>query len=172
MLILGLLLFNADCCKSDNGFDKLPPATQIGNNTFGCLVNGKVWRNEGIGVSPAGNLWQTVGRNLFEITAVKSISNSVYQSIFIEIKLPIVAGKYNISKDVSAGFADAHANCCYRTDSISSSGIIEITKFDTVNFIISGIFNFNVKKYNIMGCNGNCDSIVNVTEGRFDIKYE
>ena len=55
-LYLALLLLT-QCSKSNtddpapvapNPVDALPPATQTGQRTFGCLLNGKAW-------TPAGN---------------------------------------------------------------------------------------------------------------------
>jgi hypothetical protein len=48
MLALGFLLLNAASCTDEEYGDKLPPETQNGNNTFGCLLNGKVWLPEGV----------------------------------------------------------------------------------------------------------------------------
>ena len=44
IFIFCLLLFN-NCKKNEQ--DALPPATQNGANTFGCLVNGKPWVSTG-----------------------------------------------------------------------------------------------------------------------------
>ena len=41
------LLCAASCKKENKNEDQLPPATQTGANTFGCLVNGKVWIPKG-----------------------------------------------------------------------------------------------------------------------------
>lgn len=46
-MLLIILLANADGCKDDpkpkTELEKLPPATQEGKHTFGCLVDGKAW---------------------------------------------------------------------------------------------------------------------------------
>lgn len=41
-----LLLFGSSACKTDvlSPKEELPAATQEGLNTFGCLVNGEVWK--------------------------------------------------------------------------------------------------------------------------------
>ena len=57
------LLFSAmKCTKDSNNFmpgyppyddsTKLPPITQNGANTFGFILNGKVWRPHGIETTP------------------------------------------------------------------------------------------------------------------------
>jgi len=45
ILLLLLTTFTLSCCNNDddnpqNPLDQLPPATQTGANTFGCLING------------------------------------------------------------------------------------------------------------------------------------
>jgi hypothetical protein len=49
-------------------------------------------------------------------------------------------------------------------------GEIYLTKFDTINNIVSGTFFYKIKKYNIK--NDYNDTVANITEGRFDIKLE
>jgi hypothetical protein len=47
-----LLICFAQCKKtSTNPIDQLPPATQIGANTFGCLINGQAFTPGGSGLS-------------------------------------------------------------------------------------------------------------------------
>ncbi len=47
-ILLLLTLFTLSCCKNDddtptNPIDQLPPATQVGANTFGCLLDGQAF---------------------------------------------------------------------------------------------------------------------------------
>ena len=48
-VILLSTLLGASCKKTNtpSPTDQLPPTTQTGANTFGCLVNGKVWIPKG-----------------------------------------------------------------------------------------------------------------------------
>lgn len=50
------------------------------------------------------------------------------------------------------------------TTNIIDNGILTITRFDPVNFIISGTFSFKAKEINT-------GEIVEITEGRFDMQY-
>ncbi len=173
MLAFGFILLNAASCCKDENEETLPPETQTGANTFGCLVNGKVWLNGGYAPFPSSNLYASVYPNEFVIGALKSNDN-MYQSIFIDVKAPISIGKFNLnSENHQAKFADGITNCYYQTDSISSKGTLEITKFDSINKIVSGQFSFIAFKYKptTIAVIGNCDSTINITEGRFDIKY-
>jgi hypothetical protein len=38
-----LLLIVASCSSDDTNGNRLPPETQVGANTFGCLINGKTF---------------------------------------------------------------------------------------------------------------------------------
>ena len=52
LIVIGLTL---SCCNNDddNGGDTLPPETQTGANTVGCLVNGEVFLPKAEGINPA-----------------------------------------------------------------------------------------------------------------------
>ena len=49
LLITSFVLLSSSCKKSKptNPVDQLPPETQTGANTFGCLVNGEVFKPGG-----------------------------------------------------------------------------------------------------------------------------
>jgi hypothetical protein len=55
LLFLFATVLTLSCCSKDdnkptNPIDKLPPATQTGANTAGCLVNGKAFLPKGTGI--------------------------------------------------------------------------------------------------------------------------
>jgi Family of unknown function (DUF6252) len=171
MLLLGFLLINEASCRRDKYEETLPPVSQTGNNTFGCLVNGMVWRNKGPAPFPSSNLYFSKSL-ITQIVAIRSDHDSIYQVISIGIKMPITIGRYALnSLNYQAKFTNAVTNCYYQTDSISATGTLEITKYDTINNVISGLFNFKATKItsNNIASKGNCDSTINITEGRFDI---
>lgn len=168
-LALGILLFSAISCCKDKDEDKLPPETQEGKNTFGCLVNGKVWVPTGI-TFPSPNINAEVSKTQFRIGALKSKGGYVS----FNIQFQPSSGIFNLNNEkCMAAYGNSTANCYYRTDSITSIGTLEITKFDSINNIISGRFSFNASKFLIVGTvsDESCDSTVTITEGRFDIKY-
>ena len=55
-LLLAALLGLSQCQKKDAGpakpEDQLPPATQTGAGTFGCLLNGQPWTPQGYDGKP------------------------------------------------------------------------------------------------------------------------
>ncbi len=159
------------CTLSDNDpkpkteLEKLPPATQEGKNTFGCLVNGKAWfttsTTNAFGVYQLGHLaiggklfdpFQSIGIDLLESVDYPEISTGNY--------ILISTGPF--SPEVSFF---ASSTCYY--GSVENldllSGELIITKFDKVNFTISGLFEFTL-------AHDGCDTL-KVTDGRFDIMY-
>lgn len=64
LLFLSLILLSTSSCKDDddtptNPVDQLPPATQTGENTFGCLLDGEVFIPSG-GTNPLDCVYQFV----------------------------------------------------------------------------------------------------------------
>lgn len=171
-LALLFLLFYAASCDSDDDNDTLPRETQDGRNTFGCLVNGKVWEKGGDLSFPHPNLGAFVGENEFGITASR-FGNNIFQTISIDVAQPLKVDTYSFNNnECIASFSDRETDCYYQTY-LHYIGKLEITKFDSVKKIISGRFNFKAFIYNADTINsaGTCDSSITITEGRFDIHY-
>jgi len=51
LLLLSVLTLCATSCTEKDYEEKLPPETQEGRYTFGCLVNGEIWLPEGMPLS-------------------------------------------------------------------------------------------------------------------------
>jgi len=153
-------------CKKDSGNSSLalPPATQEGKNTFGCIVNGSVWLPE----LPIGyfggipRIYASYYKGKLTIGANKYKDPDNWQSIYFYIynnsKGKFILKKSDLTNKTN-GVIFGYNHCDLETDSIQS-GIIEITRFDTLNHIFSGTFSFEIKN--------NCGS-VKVTDGRFDL---
>ena len=169
------ILLTASQCKKDL-LGKLPPETQTGANTFGCLVNGEAWVPTGTNPysgqnvlakyeysypSPTGYTliitahdYEGKPRSFFNIgmDSTKLASGSV---------LNITNKKGNGGGTFSKNDENSNYVTYYTNDSLSGS--LQITKLDEVNQIISGTFWFDA--INRFG------EKVEVREGRFDIKY-
>jgi hypothetical protein len=52
IIFIAFVLMASGCKKNNNSnnspIDQLPPATQIGANTFGCLINGQAFTPGGV----------------------------------------------------------------------------------------------------------------------------
>ncbi len=167
-------LLAASCKKnhSNNAEDQLPPATQTGTNTFGCLINGTVYVSKGSGGTGSPNPKKIfdLGLNglLYLQIDARQYDTEHHQngSFFINIDSLRGTGIYNIytnKKQLGVGFEQIPSCGILPDDDIQyKSGRITITAYDMVNGIISGVFNFKIKPLN-------CDTLF-ITDGRFDFK--
>lgn len=165
LLLLLLTTFSLSCCNNDNDkpqnpVDQLPPATQTGANTFGCLING-----EPFVVSNTSNQSAIYQGNLLQISATFENSNSD-QSIAFNLLNPLnINETYTFNNNAyKAGYSYISNNitCIYDFDK-TYQGVINFTKIDTINFIVSGTFEFST-------ITENCQDI-KITNGRFDLQY-
>ena len=160
---LALLTIGFSACEEE---DELPSITLEGKNTFGCLVNGKLFTPK----APPGQVGTEA--DLFQLgdTATSvNIYGSNYasdQSFFISIidspELQIDK-TYSLTDSTCCGieyseFGD-FPSCRYKK---SLSGHVKLLKFDINQKILSGTFEF--KAYSDA-----CNDTVTITEGRFDI---
>ncbi len=162
LFALSLQLFvacNKDDDKPQNPIDQLPPATQTGANTFGCLING-----EPFVVSNTSNQTAIYQGGVLQIGG--SIDNSdmdvniilrISESISINTIYSLTNITFNQSLFINNG------NGCYYDFANTISGSVTITNFDQTNFIIAGTFNFSTET-------NECENIT-ITNGRFDLQY-
>jgi len=167
-LILLLLLASCDGCKKDDPkpkteLEKLPPATQEGKDTFGCLVNGKAWVIESTTNTDAVyqiGILQIFGRRYEPFLSLEmSILEKYYGGSLAITTYPL--NKFPDSS-CSAYLESSTQSCKYESQSCISGKIL-LTKLDRVKYIVSGTFHFvTVAK--------DCDTL-KITNGRFDIRY-
>lgn len=181
--IIMLLSFYA-CSKNDdtpnNPVDQLPLATQTGANTIGCLVNGEALLPGGYSLNGQNFqcFYQRVeGEYYFGLSffrkkgeIIKSINITLQKIKINEGETYILdnnytnqpinewgGGAFNYSERVLDGLT------YYLTEG-SQIGELKITRFDSINQIISGTFWFDAKEINT-------GEIIHVTNGRFDMQF-
>ena len=180
--IIGFFLLLSDVsCKKTDSSPVMPPETQEGRSTFGCLINNSLFVNYGTSNLYGPNLEvYDVAQHFISIESYMKYDNHHYKFIGFVIKKPIKEGLYFFNSTESQAFfqieIDDNSGCYYKTDTNKITGTLEISKSDTVKRILSGRFNFKAHKYyhtNAHGdtLKGTCDSIITVTQGRFDIHY-
>jgi hypothetical protein len=162
---------SSDDSQPVSELDKLPPATQTGANTFGCLLDGVAFK-PGITNNSYNCFYQFVnGEYYFNVNA----SNQKYgilKSIGIGTqKLTISQGQTlvlleKVFGNASATYYNANSNTgldeLLNTD-INNSGELKITKLDFTHSIVSGTFWFNViDSQNV---------VHHITDGRFDMQF-
>lgn len=178
LFIAFLLVTGMKCKKDETGIEALPPATQEGKNTFGCLVNGEAFTPKG------SNLGGPVLSSYYQY-----LNSPTAQGYFFNVSADMEGD--NISKSISIGANNViikqgskyqlknypNVDEVYaRLIIISNSGTINqyetiniykgellISKFDETKQIVSGTFWFDAVNKN--------GEKVEVREGRFDVKY-
>ena len=176
LALFALLL--TTCSKEQ--VETLPPATQVGANTFGCKVNGKNWIPNGGpgfgGPKPieggfvvriiSGNAGNPQERVVINVNAYKKNGEIInlyinkrqtgyYQFNSITAILP-----YSNYPPNYGAFANSQG---WFITNDKSTGEINITRCDTVNAILSGTFSFKAALHS------DPSQRVEVTDGRFDI---
>ena len=179
MKYLILILFFLSACSCGRNSDDnstqntLPPATQTGANTIGCLVNGEVFlphQNNPTGPSATHCHYQFVNNEWnFSLGYFNDKQNPLRSiGIFgngIKLHSNIIypLGKNNGIGNASLyGYYGKNGTPSFYTDNIST-GELKITKLDSINYIISGTFWFDA-----INSNG---QKVQIRDGRFDMQY-
>lgn len=174
-MILTFTVLTASMCRKKpvDPIDQLPPETQTGANTFGCLVDGKVFIPKG---DPFGGpikkaAYQFVnGGFRFLISGSRSTSSETASIGIFADSLQLSVGIYDLTnKDIPSKLYGQYAIAqlgtlgeTYLTNQ-TNRGQLVIKKFDTVNQIVSGTFWFDAKNVN--------GQISQIKEGRFDLPY-
>ncbi len=184
LLLFPFLLFislTASKCKKDktpiNAVDQLPPETQTGANTFGCLVDGKVFLPKGIGLNPRLTCYYqyiyypSPSGFVFQVSASDNSKPSSPINVNIGIdSISIENGKiYQLQTQGIKGIGRGNFRK-FTNNSLDdfytyspTSGELLIKKFDEINQIASGTFWFNAVNVN--------GDTVHVTDGRFDMQF-
>jgi hypothetical protein len=169
LLLISLSCLSLHCKKEEKDYYSiLPPATQSGKETAGCLVNGQVWTYSS---SVSGLDWLPDGRFLLQLQKRVPFAptSKITISLYDTVKTP---GVYEISANTTynslaffywgAG-ASGGGGVFYDTDN-THKGYLIITRLDEQQRIISGLFYFDA----IETTTGD---VVHVTDGRFDMHY-
>jgi hypothetical protein len=154
LLVFSTLLCSSMKCKKDNiGTQEptLPAATQIGANTFGCLIDGRLFLPKD--KFPTAGLTAKIQFNNLSILTFNG-------NDFINIRLQNFdhLGNYSVASGNEIE---------YLIDGLSYkwiNGEINILKYDKIKNILSGQFNF-------VGKDAKTGKLVNVTDGRFDVIF-
>ena len=166
-LLLAALLGLSQCKKNDpDPVSQLPPATQTGANTFGCLVNGQPWTPRGS--DGTSNYTVSYDQNIYSGSLevkVYRLSGGFGQFINFGCDSISTTGIYSLNRPSrSAFFTDTESpSACQNYDGQLGQyrrGNLTITRLDRAAGIVSGTFAFTLYK-------PGCDS-VRITQGRFD----
>jgi len=151
-------------CKKEPEPLTLPPATQTGENTFGCKVNGEVF------VPNGNNLYPGISEPIinteedvfgFQCYNVKDYDCLTHVRVLVENCFGV--GTYPCTYYPTTYFVGCMAgyDAGFRLDT-NYDNIVQITRFDSENRIVAGTF-----EYNLIDIEAN--EKISVTEGRFDV---
>ncbi len=166
-----LLFFTAlslSCCNKDDDktpLEQLPPATQTGAGTFGCLVNGEPY----IDNSGFFNCFYQFVDGEYYFNLSPNFSNKIFRELDLGCKginfSNISFFDLAISNDGggSATFSVANELRDISTN-LSYNGICQVTYFNDTTNIISGTFEFEV-------FDEITQTLYIVTNGRFDAQF-
>ena len=175
VISLFIVLVSGNCKKNNSDpIEQLPPETQTGANTFGCLIDGKVFLPKGnplAGPVKKAQYQLVNGRQSFGISARRS-DGEESQSVGVGGDSIIInVGVYELTSRNTAGklsglylFSKIGTLGNYYYTNEIEKGQIHIKHFDTINQIVSGTFWFDAK-------DTATGKIVQVREGRFDMPY-
>ena len=146
---------------------QLPPATQTGAHTFGCLLNGQPW-------TPSSNYGVANYRLIYDPAyaggdlevRIYRLNQTVNQYFLINSTQINKAGSYYLN-GITSGiyYSTGVKGPCYEYNNsagAATQGQLIITKLDLAAGIVSGTFAFRLWQ-------PGCDT-VKVTAGRFDYK--
>jgi hypothetical protein len=180
LVIFSLTLLSSSCKKHviqpANQLSLLPPATQTGARTFGCLINGQAFvpHNRSLLEGPMMqcNYVYTAGGYFFTVGGGNKNSDGSISDIILETdSLAVSEGQtikltdHYINGKAFGDYQIINApsySYYYYTNQILT-GQLTITKLDLAKQIASGTFYFNVLS--------NSGDTVKVTNGRFDMPY-
>jgi hypothetical protein len=164
---LVLVLSSFSSCEKDEDFSVLPAETQSGNNTFGCYVEGKRFFGGYLvyAIVPGFAVSYHNKSNYIIINTTGKFEDNKKGAMHMQVFNP----KAGVTLKLFNGEFDYINSNSRNNYGVIEGGEVTITKFDTINKIVSGRFSMIGKlDININDYSGN-DSI-RITEGRFDLK--
>ena len=111
LLLLLTITLSLSCCNNDddqpvNPMDQLPPETQTGEQTFGCMINGEAFVSLSFGSNSPSAFYQFVdGAYTLSISASKGGGNDLKSVLLGALDVPnITETNYLIRSEQSGNF--------------------------------------------------------------------
>ena len=183
VLALIIILTATSCEKEEpkNCCSCKAPASTSGKNTLSFDLDGATWSPcdavNAMGKAPEiiAERYRLFGYDRITIQATQQQDNvGKNDNLFIIINHPRL-GKINQSGDFPIGSinfsslseTDPRYNGQYNTINSGLPFSLEVTRFDTINKIISGVFDCDVRKI----LDSSDSTIIHMANGRFDVHY-
>jgi hypothetical protein len=180
LLLLPVALLGLSSCKKESTpLEQLPTATQDGNNTAGWLLDGRAWVPVSSTIStgpPISGSWQKTkgGRSLSvsfhqfsreeDWGAGFFLSDIRQPDTFLLNQAPAITGGRFAASYGEYDHLRPGPRLSYHTDT-DAPGQLNITRFDTVQNIVSGTFQMTLRQDGGGGT-------IEITNGRFDVHFD
>ena len=175
LLVLSAVVLLASCKKE---ITQLPPATQTGANTLGMMIDGALWGPAAYGSVPTAPILEArLGSDGSVFINARNFASTPTETE-LELHLQPVTGPGTILLNRNTAKYPAHTGSYayfikrklmplgeWITTS-QYTGSVEVTKFNLSERIISGTFSFRAVSTD------NSAAPLEVTEGRFDVKFQ
>ncbi len=171
LLIIVVTAYNTEDPIQEPKPDELPPITMTGENTFGFLLDGEVWiPKDDLSTNPLKNIFHTItydepsGTFSLQIENIDTIMNwdhltriacGFSEEGSYKMPPPPFDGRVLIDHDLGP--------CLKYYSNWETESQIEILKLDKSERIVAGLFEYTV--------HNDCGDTIQITEGRFDMKY-
>ena len=151
-----------DGCDDDPYLNSLPPETQEGKDTFGCYVDGRlcVYNSQ---IDKPSFPYVTIDAS-YRYGELEVYSDLNTGFMWFRIRDP-KEGAINVSEEFYYNPRTEYNLGCKK------SGEIYLTRFDTINKVVSGRFYAKLDSIYIRR-SAVKDTFLQVTEGRFDIRLD
>ncbi|MBA9079893.1 MULTISPECIES: DUF6252 family protein [Rufibacter] len=177
-VLLFLILVLCSCTEED-----LPKPTQSGANMIACKVNGKPWISEIKSLFVNGEKFSVTSGyyekpNRYFVLWARRVNDDENSSIQLAIEDLKSTGRqtFEVNSNLYPGNYPTknygyYQNRDNRMDTknyvtnTNYKGSINVTRFDTINYIVSGTFEFTAENLDGSG------ETVKISDGRFDVKY-
>ena len=171
------LCFLLCCCEPGDNSNGLPAATTTGENTAGCLVDGKIFvpRGSGWGGPTLSCFYQYVDGGYRLGLSISNRTNDILKSVSVATNEQLVEGntyfliaKEDDGQNYTSNFGEftIYSNV-YEPNYFQTTGLnigqLTITKLDPSQNIISGTFWFDA--INESG------EVTEIRDGRFDVHF-
>ena len=147
-------------CKKEE-LDALPKATQSGQHTFGCLVDGQAFGPlppQGINFSKR----EPLEASIYRTDLLVSARGNGY--VDFALRNAFRPGTYPLGEGQTGSYASRRTSAMdYNTDA-AHPGTVTLTRIDTVAKVAAGTFKFTGVS--------RTGQTVTVTEGRFDVRLK
>ena len=155
IIVSSVIIVSSLQCRKEKIPNELPPITQEGKNTFGCKINGQVWvpyySCRGLSADPCGeidvNVYKVNNQQQLPVKIDMTLTRESNTFTFFQINTLQNISLFTIGNkadSVRINYLNSNGGTYNNYNYYNKVEKFEITKLDTINKIISGVFEFTL----------------------------